>query len=82
MAAFQKVLMIVCAFKTLYKPHNDQLRSYLTCLCSKAATKATERVIVVSYNIVEASITSSILDDMKADWMNLVDKNNQITVSD
>jgi hypothetical protein len=47
----------------------------------RAAAEATERVFAVSYNMAGNSITNSVLDDMKADWMNLVD-NEQITASD
>jgi hypothetical protein len=46
----------------------------------KAAAEQTGRVFAVSYNLAGSSITNSVLDDIKTDWMNLVDT-EKITAS-
>jgi len=43
---------------------------------SKAAAEATGRIFALSYDLSGASITDAVLDDLKADWIRLVDKEN------
>ena len=61
------------------KPHN---RAWKTKVLRnvRAAAEQTGRVFAVSYNIAGNNVNNSVLDDLKSDWMDLVD-NEEITQS-
>ena len=46
----------------------------------RAASESTGRIWAVSYNIAGGKVDSSVLDELKKDWMNLVD-NEKVTRS-